>query len=627
MLKERIVSSIEHLKPTLVPLLNRFIPRAVPLLRKGYLRIRTEAFKTPPYGVQKNRLRGIKTDVSDLSVNFTQPSIKLRQKRRYLMVLVLTDSNKFLEWFDDEATRNWDLWVLDLRKNHNTIVKFDAEINSFEFVTKTLLFSSLKNFISAHDYELVTFFDDDLESTVADINSLFEQGEALDFELFQPSLTLDSSVNHENLRIVLDSPGFRSVPLVEIMCPFLSVDFYLEVADLAVLAPSGWGFDITISHLLLKLKSKNPIVLDSVQIRHARKSDPKSGLFYKYLRENGVSPQDDLLRVNHFVGISSESMLLRNISNINDFKNPSFRQIKTFDWKKIQEKGKEARVAILMTKNESDVLMHWISHHYDYFDLLMIVDDESIDGSSEFLEEISSDFKILVFKRADQHGYIQREIITWLSRFVAKNAPQSVIFPLDTDEFLSEDLISNHVTLDPAVEHWKYKWSTGIPLLLEEHVLTNRDYVLIEIRDRAMEKVVYRARAILNGFEVCQGNHGLDIPGSKSNKVQIEYTSLPDLIHIPVRSEGQLRFKKIQAERALIETKSLTRIEGFHWRRLKPSKTDAEILQISADYLKLSQSRVQHRKIVRISGEVIFPSILNRNSFKHCINSLGKKVK
>jgi hypothetical protein len=601
--KRLIIELLERNKPTLVGVLKSYFPSSIPMLRRVYLKFRKASVEESAFGLPKPRLEQINTNLPLLEVTRNLPSGL--ENREHLLVVVLTDSNRFLNWFNFEESRNWDLWILDLCQANEFGKLADAEIKVEGFVTKTVLFSQLKQEILQSGYKQISFFDDDLETSVETINELFEFGSKYGFCLFQPALSYESEVNHENLRVVRTSAGYRSVPIVEIMCPFMRVDFYAEIANLSILAQSGWGFDIAISEIAVKTFFANPIVVDKLTVHHSRKSDPKNGEFYKYLSRNGIFPQIDLLRVNHFLGISPEETITRNITNINDFKNPTLIPGSKFDWKEVSKKGPNAKVAILMTKNEADILTLWVSHHIDFFDLMVILDDGSTDGSREFLEGNDFEGKLLLIKRDDSHGYIQREITTWLARFVSINAPEAIIFPLDTDEFLSESIIDGSIRLKPEDNFWWYKWKIATPIDNSDHEYTRQDLFLTESRDFAMCKIVVRSSLILKGYEIAQGNHNLELPGVKNSFHPHVAVEIPELIHVPVRSADQFKFKIAQGKRALKNTQSISKIEGFHWRGLSESaarsKEQIDIFSISANYLRLTGSKVLSRNVIRIS--------------------------
>ena len=602
--RTRLIELIEKYKPTLVLFLNEYVPKLVPILRNMYLTFRGSRVETPAFGLPKDTLRQI--------VSILPPIEIIRRfetnagNREFLLVVVLTDSNKFLDWFSFEQFRNWDLWILDLCQDSELGKLVDAEIKVEGFITKTLLFSGLKEEIVNSDYKYISYFDDDLEASVKSINELFLIGAKNNFCLFQPALSTNSELSHENLRVVHTSAGFRSVPIVEIMCPFMRLDLYEQVADLSILAPSGWGFDIAISNTVLTNFYANPIVVDKPTVTHSRKSDPKNGKFYKYLSKNGVRPQLDLLRINHFLGISSEDIIKRNISNINDFKNPTLESNSSFNWDEIVQKGPNAKIAILMTKNEADILTLWVSHHIDFFDLLVVMDDSSIDGSRQFLLENDFKNKILLFSRNDDYGYIQREITTWLARYISLNAPNAIIFPLDTDEFLSEALIKGEVQLKPKDDFWWYRWKIAIPVDNSDHEYTQEDFFLAESRDFSMPKIVIRSKLILDGFEIAQGNHNLEIPGAKNSSHSLVAVQIPELIHIPVRSEDQFQFKLTQGAGTLNATPTLASNEGFHWRgiskEMQRSQDKIDLHDLSSNYLRLANSKVVSRAIIRMSG-------------------------
>jgi hypothetical protein len=135
-------------------------------------------------------------------------------------------------------------------------------------------------------YRGFVFLDDDLEMSYSQLNQFVDYCWTHGFGLAQPSLTLDSAYSHRHLLNASPS-GWRSVAMVEVMCPYFS-EATLEVAlNTFDLSYSTWGLDLIWPRLL----NVSPVVVDEFTIRHTRHVGRSEGEFYAYLRRIGISPE------------------------------------------------------------------------------------------------------------------------------------------------------------------------------------------------------------------------------------------------------------------------------------------------------------------------------------------------
>jgi hypothetical protein len=111
------------------------------------------------------------------------------------------------------------------------------------------------------------------------------------FQLAQPSLTVDSYCSHAHL-LNASSSGWRSVPMVDVMCPFFSNEALRMALGTFELSYSTWGLD----DIWPKLKLE-PVVVDEFTIKHTRPMNVVDGAFYRYMKSIGVSPQRELSKL------------------------------------------------------------------------------------------------------------------------------------------------------------------------------------------------------------------------------------------------------------------------------------------------------------------------------------------
>jgi hypothetical protein len=111
------------------------------------------------------------------------------------------------------------------------------------------------------------FIDDDIEVDTQTLNELFQVGEMLQLDLYQPALTQDSACSHVQLK---RAPGsyVRSTPFVEIMSPFMSRRALGRFRHLFARTESGWGLDLVWSRMAV-VEGLRMGVVDALPVRHA----------------------------------------------------------------------------------------------------------------------------------------------------------------------------------------------------------------------------------------------------------------------------------------------------------------------------------------------------------------------
>jgi len=121
-----------------------------------------------------------------------------------------------------------------------------------------------------YQYQYIGIFDDDHMISVSDINKLLFIGAIEKLDVFQPSLSHDSYFDN---RQFINKPGYTILPTpwVEVMCPFYSMDIFMEFAPYCKDNISGTGIDVylvpTIQYILGR---NNTAVVHAVQLKHCR---------------------------------------------------------------------------------------------------------------------------------------------------------------------------------------------------------------------------------------------------------------------------------------------------------------------------------------------------------------------
>jgi hypothetical protein len=115
-------------------------------------------------------------------------------------------------------------------------------------------------------YRHYAFIDEDIDASVETLNSLFQIGELLRLNLYQPALTKRSHYSHEFSREDPDS-YVRPTRFVEIMCPFFSYEALVKCQPTFTLSELGWGLEYLWNEIL---RSEGMAIIDRHPVTHIR---------------------------------------------------------------------------------------------------------------------------------------------------------------------------------------------------------------------------------------------------------------------------------------------------------------------------------------------------------------------
>ena len=128
-----------------------------------------------------------------------------------------------------------------------------------------------------NNYEQIGILDEDMETTVENINLIFDFGKKYNFDLYAPALTHDSYYSHSQT-LQQKRCDFRITNTVEQMCPFFSVRAYDKLRSEFVASEYAWGYGLEFSfENILKSEQGKTIfggyvgIIDKYAIKHTRK--------------------------------------------------------------------------------------------------------------------------------------------------------------------------------------------------------------------------------------------------------------------------------------------------------------------------------------------------------------------
>jgi hypothetical protein len=209
--------------------------------------------------------------------------------------------------------------------------------------------------------------------------------------------------------------------------------------------------------------------------------------------------------------------------------------------------------AISVVRNEADIIVPVIEHLFKQgVDAVLIADNTSTDQTPALLSELAERHPVYIAHDSER-GHYQGIKMTILAD-AARRAGADWIVPFDADEFwfapggtLAEFLRRSRCKRLRVQMHNLYP----VP-----EVAFGKGAWSLEKQPCEFQKVAFRSH---RNATVEDGNHHVHRPGS--------WSTGPRIVHVPWRSEGQLRNKTVGGADALART-TLDANVGWHWRNL-----------------------------------------------------------
>ena len=202
-----------------------------------------------------------------------------------------------------------------------------------------------------------------------------------------------------------------------------------------------------------------------------------------------------------------------------------------------------------MVKNEQDVIEIFVRHHLQFVDAMLIIDNDSTDGTREVLAELSREGLPVVVFDDPRTGYIQSERMTRLNDNAMRFFDPAHVLLLDADEFLRVESRSKLEQALSTVQDGCYgtiPWQTYV--LRPEDVAADEGGTCVERMKwrRAVEKPLH-SKAVVSArpnvrMTIGQGNHKIR---TRLPKLRPHPLAGLALAHYPVRSFEQLKRKAL----------------------------------------------------------------------------------
>lgn len=251
-------------------------------------------------------------------------------------------------------------------------------------------------------------------------------------------------------------------------------------------------------------------------------------------------------------------------------------------------------VCIAMVKNEADIVEAFCRHTVRFFDLMVVIDNGSVDRTREILVELEREGLPVVVADEPDFAYRQSQRMTRAFRNVCHALRPDFVMLLDADEFLradSPEVFRQALSTIPAGACGLVPWVSYVcPPSAPEHAnplryMTRR----LGAEARAFDKVVVSVPGDRFGtLTITQGNHVVVASEGEVGHVPLRGVALG---HFPVRSPGQLAAKVIVGHMAYVAHRPGDERLGYQWHsayhrlmRTGPPSW-AEVSETSLDYL------------------------------------------
>lgn len=232
-------------------------------------------------------------------------------------------------------------------------------------------------------------------------------------------------------------------------------------------------------------------------------------------------------------------------------------------------------LGIAMVKNEADIIEAFVRHNIAYLDVLVVIENGSVDNTRDILLELQSEGLPIVIFDDPIVGYFQAEKVTFAYRKVVPVFQPRFVFLLDADEFIvarsREHLQTQLQRLSPGTQG-RYFWRTYVPSPTDQSQASTGDPLHDIVYRRHTERqwpksIIATDDAIDAKITIQQGGHDVWLEKKPLPTVQLDGVALA---HFPVRSVEQLTNKALLGWVAYMVRNRAHPMQGagFQWRLL-----------------------------------------------------------
>lgn len=238
---------------------------------------------------------------------------------------------------------------------------------------------------------------------------------------------------------------------------------------------------------------------------------------------------------------------------------------------------------IMTSGNDGDILELSIRHNLSKLNELMVIDNNSTDGSKEIIENLMLEYNGRLKTINVNHSSSQEFVI--MSNFIKEqiklsdNQPDYLFF-LDADEFIdAKDFSELELIPDNCVGI--AKWKCYIPTRLDHKNFPDEMLYRRDSEPLGCHKVVIPKHC--NGF-LTLGNHYLH---QRENRAEMYELKTISLAHYPVRSVDQMN-NKIKFANWISKDENSS--QTFHLRSSKQISTLEDLIEKAMTYSDITNS-------------------------------------
>ncbi len=231
-------------------------------------------------------------------------------------------------------------------------------------------------------------------------------------------------------------------------------------------------------------------------------------------------------------------------------------------------------VCISMVKNEQDIIELFVRHNHQFFDAMIILDNNSSDRTREILRLCARELGNIIVTDYPDFAFKQSEFMTETLKHVQGAFFADFVFFLDADEFISATdkvSFSREIRKLPVGSCGKMNWRTFLPcpasaLVGSSEPLENMNWKR-KAENPQWSKAFVRLGGALDTKLFCtQGNHEIKSK-SKNSLPSINMENI-FLQHLPIRTKDQIFAKGIIGWQANIAHGGQSVKGGLQWKRI-----------------------------------------------------------
>lgn len=237
---------------------------------------------------------------------------------------------------------------------------------------------------------------------------------------------------------------------------------------------------------------------------------------------------------------------------------------------------------VALVKNEIDIIETFLSHLLALFDVVVIIDHNSNDGTREIINAVAASHSGLRVYSLAEPAYLQALVMNHVVQTYPEINDLDWLFFLDADEFLP---FASRKEFDTALRRHSHhpviamNWTNAVPdpYWTGKVEFSDETRLLLPKTPSSYCKIAFQPSRI-NRYRtwISQGNHSVQ---SVRNGCELETvrTDFP-LIHLPVRSRNQILLKLNQGVLSYLQLEQgREKLEGSHWFRLQKVLKDRAV--------------------------------------------------